>query len=120
MPLDAQLVRRARAALPGAVRALPGWLFWRFEQSGEKELKVPHYTTGVKRNGTQNAPEDQAQLVDFERAAKAARNLSKQGLTFDGLGFAPRLEFKWIGIDLDNKQGDPTIMRLHDRIVAAA
>ena len=65
---------------PDVLRALPGWLIWRFEENpnGGKPLKVPYYTSGAKRNGVQGRPEDRQQLTTFDAARTAAARLTRR------------------------------------------
>lgn len=121
--LDAAMVRRLRAAVPEAVRNLPGWLLWREEPSDDpdKPRKVPYYSTdGARRHGDQNVAEELPKLVTFEEAVRNAQALAKAGQHFHGLGFAPRPEFELTLLDFDNKQGDPRRARLHDALAALA
>lgn len=85
---------------PDLLRALPGWLMWRFEQPADptaKPRKVPYYTSGRRRSGQQGSVEDRQQLTTFE-AAKAAA--ARRG--FDGVGLALMPEFGICALDFDN------------------
>lgn len=94
----AALVDRLRA-LPAAMRDLPQWLLWRFEQvEGKAKLqKVPYYVNGAKRKGTQGDEADRSRLCTFDQA------LARLGgvLRFDGIGFAFLPGDGLIGIDID-------------------
>lgn len=83
---------------PDALRDIPAWLCWRFEENpgGGKPRKVPIYANGGRRAGKQGSPDDQAQLVDFRRALAAAR---ARGL--DGVGLALLAEHGIVGLDFD-------------------
>jgi hypothetical protein len=83
---------------PDLLRALPGWLVWRYEQhDGEaRPRKVPYYTAGGKRWGVHGRPEDRQQLTTFD-AAKAAA--ARRG--FDGVGFCPMPEWGITALDFD-------------------
>jgi hypothetical protein len=118
--LDAAIARRLRAAIPEAVRNLPGWLLWREEPSDDpdKPRKIPYYSTdGSRRSGTQNTPEELPKLVTFEEAVANARRLAAAEVFFHGLGFAPRPEFDLTLLDFDNKRADPMRARLHEYLV---
>lgn len=84
---------------PEALRDLPAWLIWRFEDNpgGGKMRKVPYYATGSKRHGVQGSPADAANLVTFD-AAKAAA--VRRG--YDGVGFAALSQFGICALDFDN------------------
>lgn len=73
---------------PTELRALPGWLLWRYKsQPGtDKPLKVPYYTEGGRRHGKQGSPEDRAKLTTFA-AAKAAA--ARRGMSGVGLAILP-------------------------------
>jgi RecA/RadA recombinase len=84
--------------VPDALKDLPAWLIWKFEENGSsKPRKVPFYANGTRRHGVQGRPEDRAQLVTFAEATRAAakRNAS-------GVGFAPHADFNIVALDFDN------------------
>lgn len=83
---------------PDLLRALPGWLVWRYEHiEGEKKpRKTPYYTAGGKRHGQHGRPEDRQHLTTFD-AAKAAA--ARRG--FDGVGFCPMPEWGITALDFD-------------------
>ena len=83
---------------PDVLRALPGWLVWRYEQvEGEKKpRKTPYYTAGGKRHGAHGRPEDRQQLTTFDAARSAA---ARRG--FDGVGFCPMPEWGITALDFD-------------------
>lgn len=74
------------------------WLVWKFEKSdtSSKPRKVPYYTNGNRRTGTQGSESDRAALVDATTACYVANNHG-----FDGVGFAFLPDDGLIGIDLD-------------------
>lgn len=83
---------------PAALRDIPGWVIWRFEDNpGKKPRKMPYYAVGGKRHGEQGSPKDVASLVTFDAARRAA---AKRG--FDGVGFATVKEFGICALDFDN------------------
>lgn len=84
--------------VPAALRELPQWLVWRFEQheGDKKPRKVPYYATGGKRMGKQGDDADRARLVPFDVAVAA---MERGG--HSGLGFAFLPGDGLIGIDLD-------------------
>jgi hypothetical protein len=94
-----QLVQRLAANMPEAMRGLPQWLLWRFEQhEGEKKpRKVPYYAAGHRRTGGQGSDEDRGHLVSFDRALHVLARASR----FDGIGFAFLPGDGLIGIDVD-------------------
>ncbi|CAB4124512.1 Primase, C-terminal 2 [uncultured Caudovirales phage] len=84
--------------VPQALKDLPGWLVWKFEENGtSKPRKVPYYARGGRRHGVQGRPEDRAQLVTFSEALAAKE---KRGCS--GVGFAPMAEFNVVALDFDN------------------
>lgn len=84
---------------PEPLRALPGWLMWRYETySGEqKPRKVPYYVSGTRRHGLQGGPQDRAQLTTFAAARDAAARLG-----FDGVGLAMLPDWGITAIDVDH------------------
>jgi hypothetical protein len=84
---------------PDVLRALPGWLCWRYEShDGEaKPRKVPYYTSGARRHGVQGRPEDRQQLTTFDAARTAAIRRE-----FDGVGFCPMPEWGIVALDFDH------------------
>lgn len=84
---------------PSLIRALPGWLVWRYEHiDGEaKARKVPYYTSGQRRHGVQGRPEDLQQLTTFDAAKTAA---ARKG--FDGVGLALMPEWGVVALDFDH------------------
>ena len=88
---------------PDALRALPGWVIWRYEAQDDPEAKprkVPYYANGSRRHGVQGRPEDRAHLVTFEAACSAA---ARKG--FDGVGLALMPEFGITALDFDDCVG---------------
>ena len=85
--------------VPEPLRALPGWLIWRYEQfAGEaKPRKIPFWADGTRRHGTQGGPQDRDRLSTFVAAQDAAIRLG-----FDGVGFAPLDSFGYTFLDFDN------------------
>lgn len=82
---------------PNPLRALPGWLIWRFEERDGDTVKVPYYAHGGKRLGRQGDPKDKGQLVTFEAARRAAASKG-----FTGVGFATLPEFGITALDFDD------------------
>ena len=95
-PIAARL--RALEA-PEPLRALPGWLMWRYETHSQdpKPRKVPYYTTGVRRHGHQGGPHDRANLTGFAAARDAAARMG-----FDGVGLAMLADWGVVAIDVDH------------------
>lgn len=84
---------------PTAIRDLPGWVCWRFEDhlGDKKPRKMPYYASGAKRSGEQGSAQDVANLVTFEAARAAA---VRRG--FDGVGFATLEQWGVVAVDVDN------------------
>ena len=84
---------------PAAIRDLPAWVIWRFEQvpGKAKPRKVPYYANGGKRHGEQGSPRDIESLVTFDAARAAA---ARRG--FDGVGFATLQQFGICALDFDD------------------
>lgn len=80
------------------LRALPGWLMWRYEQfAGEaKPRKVPYYVNGTRRHGMQGGPQDRANLATFGQARAAAIKYE-----FDGIGIAMLPDWGITALDFD-------------------
>lgn len=87
---------------PDELKARPLWLMWRYEQfPGEaKPRKVPFYSGGGRRSGTQGSPSDRAKLTTFAAARDAA---VRHGM--DGVGFAPMPECGIVILDFDRCVG---------------
>lgn len=87
-------------AIPAILAERAQWLVWRFEQTpGEKKpRKVPYYTTGSRRIGTQGDDADRAHLVTLNVARQA---FEKSNGKWSGVGFAFLPGDGLIGIDLD-------------------
>lgn len=99
---------------PDALRALPGWLVWRFEPNpgGGKPRKVPYFTNGMRRHGVQGSVEDRANMTTFEAARSYA---ARKG--FDGVGLALMPEFNLVALDFDDCVAAG---RLHPQVEAIA
>lgn len=84
---------------PEPLRALPGWLIWRYETHAEepKPRKVPYYAAGHRRYGQQGSPNDRANLTTFAAAREAAARLG-----FDGVGFAMLPDWQVTALDVDH------------------
>ena len=84
---------------PEPLRALPGWLLWRYEtHAGDaKPRKVPYYTAGTRRHGQQGNPSDRAQLTSFAAARDAAIRLG-----FAGVGLAMLPDWQVTALDVDH------------------
>lgn len=96
---DDDTMGQVRPIAPEPLRALPGWLIWRYEtHSGEpKPRKVPYYVSGTRRHGQQGSPQDRANLTTFAAARDAAMRLG-----FDGVGLAMLPEWGITAIDVDH------------------
>ena len=84
---------------PEPIRALPGWLLWRYEtyEKEPKPRKVPYYVSGTRRHGQQGAPHDRANLTTFGAARDAAVRLG-----FDGVGLALLPDWNLTALDVDH------------------
>jgi hypothetical protein len=100
---------------PAQLRALQGWLVWKFEQlPGEpKARKVPYYVRGGRRLGRQGAPRDREQLVTYDAAR---RDATARG--FDGVGLAVLPDWNITALDFDHVVRDGAVVR--DVLVAVA
>jgi AAA domain len=85
--------------IPTELKQLSTWLTWRSVQKpGEpKPRKVPYYTNGRKRQGTQGEPADRKALSTFDAAAAAAQ---QQGAA--GVGLAMLADNGLVGLDFDH------------------
>lgn len=95
MPLD--LIALGNA--PASLKSRQQWLVWKFEPGATPEAKprkMPYYSSGRRRSGTQGSAADRALLVTFDAAIAAA-----QRLKMDGIGFAFLPDDGLIGIDID-------------------
>lgn len=84
---------------PEPLRALPGWLLWRYESyDGEpKPRKVPYYASGTRRYGQQGSPQDREKLTTFAAARDAAARLG-----FEGVGLAMLPDWQITALDVDH------------------
>lgn len=99
MPNVASIAPQHRSIeAPEELKALPGWLIWRYEQHpGEaKPRKVPFYVEGGRRFGQQGSPQDRGKLTTFAMARDEAM---KRG--FDGVGFALLPDWGLTALDFD-------------------
>lgn len=86
------------------LKAQPVWLLWRSEPNPDptkKDLKVPYYVGGGRRQGTLDSTEDRSRLVTFAEA-RAEYDLLPEAFT--GLAFAAGPDGRggcWQVIDLD-------------------
>ena len=94
--------RHRNITAPAELCLLQAWLIWRYEHhDGEaKPRKVPYYTDGGRRHGTQGGPADRAALSTFVAARDAA---ARRG--FDGVGFALMPEWGITALDFDQCVG---------------
>jgi P4 family phage/plasmid primase-like protien len=101
--------------IPSALRALPGWLVWKFEQhDGEaKPRKVPYYVGGGKRFGVQGTDEERRRLATFDKALAAL-----QSGRWAGLGLAMLPDWNLVGLDFDNCVVDGRVLPEVEAIVA--
>ena len=85
--------------VPDELKQLSAWLVWRYEQHPNevKARKVPYWTDGARRSGTQGSPQDRAKLVTFDVARSYA---ARKG--FDGIGLAIFSDFGFTALDFDD------------------
>lgn len=99
---------------PEDQQKINGYLLWRAEPSekpGEKPRKVPYYTNGVKRNGTQGSPQDRKRLASFSDAIKAF-----DAGNYTGIGLAMLPEWDLTAVDLDS-HGKPVDAKLSKMVI---
>ena len=91
--------------IPESLKIRAQWLLWRFEPNPKKPdgkpLKVPYWTNGKKRTGTQGDAADRSALVTFDKALEAYKQVSKTERAYSGIGFAFLPGDGLIGIDID-------------------
>lgn len=103
MPKVAPIAPQHRSIeAPEELKALPGWLIWRYEQHpGEpKPRKVPFYVEGGRRSGQQGSAQDRAKLTTFAMARDEAM---RRG--FDGVGLALMPDWGVTALDFDKCVG---------------
>ena len=103
MPKVAPIAPQHRSIeAPEELKALPGWLVWRYEQHpGEpKPRKVPYYVEGGRRFGQQGSPQDRGKLTTFAMARDEAMKRN-----FDGVGFALMPDWGVTALDFDKCVG---------------
>jgi hypothetical protein len=90
---------------PKWLAELPVWLRWRPETASDgRVLKVPYYSTGSRRSGELDRPEDRAQLVTRDK-------LNTPGDFRAGFALGPVNTDLYInGIDLDDCIGDDGVI----------
>jgi len=87
---------------PSELTSKKQWLVWKYEPNGDrKPRKVPYYTNGRRRTGTQGSDEDRAALATYDDAMSVAMSGE-----YTGLGFAFLPGDGLIGIDLDGITDD--------------
>ncbi|KWW37661.1 hypothetical protein AU374_01428 [Cupriavidus metallidurans] len=92
--------RHVPRTVPDALKAIPGWLVWKFKPDPKrpgKPRKVPYYAESRTTRGDHGTALDRAQLVTFDEAQAAA--LRHQ---FDGVGLATLPEWGITALDFDD------------------
>lgn len=86
---------------PHDLAALPFWLVWRlvYIEGQPKPRKVPYYTDGTPRGGTQGTDEDRDKLVTYDDAIGC---LSAAGDYYSGVGFALQADAGIVALDFDD------------------
>ena len=102
--------------VPHALKTKRNWLMWRLvlKDGQKKPSKIPYYTNGRPRPGTQGTDEDRAQMATFDEAMRCLR--ASNGY-YSGVGFAPFADSGVVALDFDscvNEQGviDPRVESL--------
>lgn len=87
--------------IPACLKQHKAWLVWQFKQleDGKKPLKIPRYTDGAWRKGTQGSREDRQKLATFEVALST---MEKSKGRYKGLGFAMLPEWGLVAVDFDD------------------
>ncbi len=87
--------------IPSIIQQHKAFLVWKFEQleDGKKPLKVPMYTNGRWRKGSQGTREDRQQLVPFNTALSI---LAKSKKNYSGLGMALLPDWGLVAVDFDD------------------
>lgn len=91
----------ARPVLPAELTSCRNWLVWRLvHKDGQpKPSKIPYYTNGAPRPGTQGTPEDRAALVTFDEAMAC---IQRTGDRYTGVGFALLPDSGVVALDFDD------------------
>jgi len=89
--------------IPALLADRPQWLLWRYEaKEGQvKPLKVPYWTTGAKRAGTQGGEIDRRKLCTLGEARRVFERALGSAEPYTGIGFAFLPADGLIGIDID-------------------
>lgn len=101
--------------LPYEMLSVKRWLVWKSvpnDDPTKKPRKVPHYASGIPRNGELDTPKDMANLSPFDDAL-----LALQTGEYTGLGFALGADGTgnyWQGIDLDEMSKHPELAYVAD------
>lgn len=93
------------------------WLVWQLkaQENGKKPLKIPRYTDGAWRKGTQGTREDRQKLATFEVALST---MEKSKGRYKGLGFALMPEWGLVAVDFDDCVVDGEVMPAVAELVA--
>ena len=81
-------------SIPKLLKDKPSWLVWKKNEDGKK---VPYYTSGIRRYGKQNGPEDRSRLRSFDEAMQAYETGK-----YSGIGLAMSKDLGLVGVDLDH------------------
>lgn len=89
------------SSIPNTIREHKAFLVWKFEQMEDrkKPLKVPMYTNGKWRKGSQGTREDRQQLVPYDTAISV---LNKSKKHYSGLGMALLTDWGLVAVDFDD------------------
>lgn len=89
----------APKAPPADLAASPGWLCWKlhYAPGQPKPRKVPYYTNGEPRRGTQGTAEDRGLLVTYAEAIAAC-----EAGGYAGVGYALQPDAGFVALDFDN------------------
>lgn len=96
-------------SLPPELTRHKAWLVWQFKQleDGKKPLKIPRYTDGTWRKGTQGSREDRQKLAMFDVALSTMEQSKGR---YKGLGFALMPDWNLVAVDFDDCVVDGEVM----------
>jgi archaellum biogenesis ATPase FlaH len=86
--------------VPAEIRQHRAFIVWRNEDGN----KVPYYTHGGRRTGTQGSAEDRAQLATFDEARAACRRGG-----YSGIGMAMLPDWNLTALDFDSAVRDGVV-----------
>jgi primase-polymerase (primpol)-like protein len=94
--------------IPFELQALRQWLCWRYETlPNGSQTKIPLNPLNLHKASVTNP-------LDWNTFEKACANTKLSNV--DGIGFVFTASDPYVGIDLDNANGDPAIIRRHNEL----